>query len=188
MAEMQSSVVNHLAPFKHTIVGTTDCEPGTIRFVLTYLHFLQATEQLLADSLMATARRHACTVDAHDLCLYLARYSQSNAASLTPFIQRYALATPGMRPMDEVRSVLLDGSHLKELTLLMDLQDIALLANQARLGWTILQQAASVLKDHDLLQATSLGSGQTKQQLRWLENYIKLVVVQHAMAPAPWPA
>jgi hypothetical protein len=70
----------------------------------------------------------------------------------------------------------------------MDLQDIALLVNQARLGWTILQQAASVLKDHDLLQAASLGSGQTKQQLRWLENYIKLVVVQNAMAPTPWPA
>ncbi|CAG0932757.1 hypothetical protein TFLX_02739 [Thermoflexales bacterium] len=185
MMEMQNSLVNQPPQLDHPVIDLPRCGEETVKFVVTYLTFLRDTEQLLSESFIATAQRHRATVDAHDLCLYLARYSQSSVAQLTPFMRQYTRSLQGKLPAEGVRGGLLDGGHLKELTLLLDLQDTALLVNQAKLGWIVLHQIALALKDQKLQQAASQGLDQTKQQLHWLESYIKLVVLRTALMPHP---
>jgi hypothetical protein len=62
--------------------------------------------------------------------------------------------------------------------LLRDLHDLFLLTTEARLGWTILHQAAQSLRDKELIAACVNLGGETEGQLAWLRTRIKQAAPQ----------
>lgn len=66
--------------------------------------------------------------------------------------------------------------------LLRDLQDLYLLATFVDVTWTMVKQAASALRDRELLEVVSRCDNETAVQLRWLQTRMKQAAPQALIA------
>lgn len=136
-----------------------------------YLGLVKSSEQQLSDSFLQIANRHEKNAEVRDMCKQFAQWSQDHIISVAPLIDRF-----GKQEDDEperIRSALFHGARIGGLGALRDLQDLSLLARQAELNWTALEQAAKSIHDFDLETVCARCKTETERQLSWLTTEIK---------------
>jgi len=141
-----------------------------------YLGLLHGAEDVLAKSFRQVADGHGDEPDVRSTCLTLAAQCDQHVGALRPVVDRY-----GEQPDDEperFHAEALAETRSGGLGLLRDLQDLYLLASLVDITWTLIQQAASALRDEELLGVISRCDGQTQVQLAWLKTRMKQAAPQ----------
>jgi hypothetical protein len=141
-----------------------------------FLTLAKSSEQQLAESFLQVATKHEKNAGVRDMCKQLAHWSQNHVTALGPLIDRF-----GGKEDDEperVRSALFHGMRIGGLGVLRDLEDLSLLARQAELHWTCLEQAGKAAQDSDLETVCSRCKIETERQLSWLTTQIKQTAPQ----------
>lgn len=144
--------------------------------VARYISLVHASEQRLCEALRTVSRHHGDEPDVEGECLLLATWSDRQVDALRPIVERY-----GEEADDEperLAQVLFQGPRTGPLALLRDLQDLWLLASEAQMSYTLLQQASRALRDAELEDACAKGMGTTKRQLAWLSTRMKVAAPQ----------
>ena len=146
-----------------------------------YLGMLHRAEATLSDSFRQVADGHGAEPDVHVLCLTLAQQCDDHGRLLLPIVQRYGEEVSDDEP-ERLHAEGLPGTREGPVGLLRDLQDLYLLASLVDATWTIIKQAASALRDRDLLEVVSHCDGETAVQLRWLQTRMKQAAPQALIA------
>ncbi|MEC5189868.1 MULTISPECIES: hypothetical protein [unclassified Arthrobacter] len=146
-----------------------------------YLGMLHRAEATLADSFRQVADGHGAEPDVHFLCFTLARQCDDHGRLLLPIVQRYGEDDADSEP-ERLHAEGLSSTREGPVGLLRDLQDLYLLASLVDVTWTMVKQAASALRDRDLLEVVSRCDGETAVQLRWLQTRMKQAAPQALIA------
>jgi hypothetical protein len=144
--------------------------------IAQFLALVRASEEQLASSFMHVANKHDRNAEVRDMCKRFAEWSRRHVEALAPAIDRFG--TEQVNEPDRVRSALFHGARIGGLGLLRDLQDLSLLARQAELSWTCIEQAAKGMHDEELQSLCRHSSEETGRQLAWLETQIKQTAPQ----------
>jgi hypothetical protein len=138
--------------------------------VSNYIEYIQRCENELAKAFNVAAKHHILEPDVHEMCQLLASWSLDHVENLGLMIDRYGKE-------EEKEPDRLDYSILTirtgSLGLLRDLHDLWLMANEVKLCWIILLQAAKALRDEQLKLSCLQYGKQTKRQTEWLMTKIK---------------
>jgi len=148
-----------------------------------YLALLHHAEGTLAESFEQVAGGHGSEPDVHFLCRTLAAQCHQHVAALQPVLDRYGSG----RSDDEPERLHADGlteTRSGGIGLLRDLQDLYLLASFVDITWTMVRQAASGLRDKELLEVVGSCDQETKVQLRWLQTRMKQAAPQALIGPS----
>jgi hypothetical protein len=136
-----------------------------------YLGLARAIEIELRDALILVSERHERNYEMSRGTATLAIWSTDHIAWLEPHIARYG-ATEEEGPA-LLRSALLGGSRGGVIGELADIADLAVLAEQAFMGWTILVQGAKELHDKALTEVATRARDHSRRQLSWLRTQIE---------------
>lgn len=136
-----------------------------------YLGLAHATEVELRDALILVSERHERNYEISRGTATLAIWSTDHIAWLVPHIARYGATEEDSPAL--LRSALLGGSRGGVVGELADIADLAVLAEQAFMGWTILVQGAKELHDKVLLEVASQARDHSRRQLAWLRTQIE---------------
>jgi hypothetical protein len=152
-------------------------EPGAlppasvVSQIAHYLGLAWAIEVELRDALILVSERHERNYEVSRGTATLAIWSTDHIAWLEPHVARYG-ATEEDGPA-VLRSALLGGSRGGVIGELADIADLAVLAQQASMCWTILVQGAKELHDKPLLEVASQARDHSRRQLSWLRTQIE---------------
>jgi hypothetical protein len=152
-------------------------EPGTVppasvvSQMAHYLGLVWAIEVELRDALILVSERHERNYEVSRGTATLAIWSTDHLAWLEPHVARYG-ATDEDGPA-VLRAALLGGSRGGVVGELADIADLAVLAEQAYMGWTILMQGAKELHDKPLVEVASQARDHSRRQLSWLRTQIE---------------
>lgn len=149
------------------------------------LFLLRAEEGKLADALRLVSKRHPLDSEVHELAPLLAGWSDFYVHQLTMLIERTK-----NDPAREARTVPLppavfrgDGSRGTDL--LLDLQELVLIATHVQSLWIVVAVAAQARSDGKLDALAEAACAQTERQLAWCRTQIKLLAPQVLNAPLP---
>src|SRR4051812_22031157 len=141
----------------------------------------RASEQQLAKSFGAMARKHASEYEIHEGCTLFRQWCESHLEKLDAVSGRHgAVINPDPA---RVKRALFHGARIGGFGLLRDLQDLLLLAHQSRSGWAALTQAAKEMKETDLTEIILECAGETDRQIDWLCTHIKVSAPQALTVP-----
>lgn len=144
--------------------------------VAEYLGLVHQSEQDLATAFRKVAKHHGDEPDILQTCQLLASWSDAHLEALAPIITRYREQRED--EPEDLSEDLFRGPRTGAVALLRDLHDLWLLANEVKLCWTVLNQAARSLRDGELeKQCTELGA-ETERQILWLMTRIKQAAPQ----------
>ena len=146
------------------------------------LGFTRASERELADAFHAMADRHSRDFEIRQGCMTFVQWSEAHLKTLERFTDQHGV-TINSDPA-RVHSSLFHGMRIGGYGLLRDLQDLLLLAHQARTSWTAIAQAAKELKDADMAQVALDCGSENDRQIDWLCTHIKLTA-PHALTVPP---
>lgn len=146
-----------------------------------YLGMLHQAENTLAESFRQVAAGHGAEPDVHFLCHTLAQQCEEHSRLLHPIVQRYGEDPSDAEP-ERLHAGGLSSTRQGPVGLLRDLQDLYLLATFVDVTWTMVKQAASALRDRELLEVVSRCDGETAVQLRWLQTRMKQAAPQALIA------
>ena len=149
----------------------------------TYLGLVHHSEQELAKAFVIIAERHADEPDIDEICRLLSSWSCENVELLKPLIERYSEDISDEEP-EALTKMLFKKPRSGSLALLRDLHDLWLLASEAHVSWSVLQQAAIALRDRDFITTCKHCSNQNKRQISWLINRIKQAAPQTLIVAA----
>jgi hypothetical protein len=135
------------------------------------LAVLRGTERQLADAFALLADKHSRDAAIRDMATLMSAWSARHVESLEPFVKRYGKGA-SERP-ERLRSALFAGTRIGGLGLLQDMQDISLLVTEAELVWTELKEAASALRDSEMLDAIGKATEENSRQLQWVKTMVK---------------
>lgn len=144
--------------------------------LVTYLDFLQQSEQSLARSYGVVSEGHAADADVHYATARFAGQCAAHVAALGPVRNRF-LAEAGPEP---------ERLHVEGLTrhrdgplgLLRDLGDLYQLANLVDITWALVGQAARGARHQELLDVVERCAAETAPQLAWLRMRMKVAAPQ----------
>jgi hypothetical protein len=142
-----------------------------------YLGMLHKAETTLAESFVQVADGHGTEPDVHFLCHTLAKQCEEHTRRLQPIVDRYGEDDSDDEP-ERLHAEGLSSTRQGPVGLLRDLQDLYLLASLVDVSWTMVKQAASALRDRELLEVISKCEGETSVQLRWLQTRMKQAAPQ----------
>jgi hypothetical protein len=146
-----------------------------------YLGLLHKAEQTLAGSYRQVAAGHGAEPDVHFLCLTLAAQCDAHQRLLQPVVERYGEETSGNEP-ERLHAQGLAETRSGPVGLLRDLQDLYLLASFVDITWTMVKQAASALRDEELVSVVAQCDTETSTQLKWLQTRMKQAAPQALVA------
>jgi hypothetical protein len=146
-----------------------------------YLGLLHKAEETLAASYRQVADGHGAEPDVHFLCLTLAAQCDGHQRLLQPVVERYGEETSGNEP-ERLHAQGLAEIRNGPVGLLRDLQDLYLLASFVDITWTMVKQAASALRDDQLLSVVAQCDAETSTQLKWLQTRMKQAAPQALVA------
>jgi len=144
--------------------------------VAEYLGLVHASEQSLAASFRTVAKHHGDEPDIMQTCQFLAGWSDAHVVALTPIVARYTEQWED--EPEDLSEVLFRGPRKGAVALIRDLHDLWLLANEVKLCWTVLNQAAQALRDGELENQCMESGAQTERQIMWLMTRIKQAAPQ----------
>src|ERR1700712_2813381 len=130
-----------------------------------YLGMLHSGERVLAESFRTVAHGHADEPDVYQTCIALAKQCDAHVQDLHGIVDRY-----GEQKDDEperLHATELAEARTGPLGLLRDLQDLWLVASLVGTTYTVIKQAASALRDEDLLDFIARCNAQTETQVAW---------------------
>jgi hypothetical protein len=145
-------------------------------FVAHYLGLLHRSQTNLAEAFRQVADAHGDEPDVRTLCTRLAKQCDTHAEKLAPFAKRYREDAPD--EPDRLHSDLFQHTRTGGLGLLRDLHDLYLMAAECDMAWAVIGQAASGIRDADLLRVVGQCEGETAGQLAWLRSRIKQAAPQ----------
>lgn len=146
-----------------------------------YLGLLHRAEATLARSYREVADGHGAEPDVHFLCLTLARQCEEHERLLQPVVERYGEDRSDDEP-ERLHAEGLAETRSGPVGLLRDLQDLYLLASLVDITWTMIKQAASALRDEELLAVVAECDSETSTQLTWLQTRMKQAAPQALVA------
>jgi ferredoxin-nitrate reductase len=145
------------------------------------LGMVRGSEQQLAESFSAMARKHRSDFEVQQSCKLFHQWCGGHLNKLEAFTARHgAVINPDPA---RVKRALFHGPRIGGFGLLRDLQDLLLLTHQARTGWTALAQAAKEMKEADLAEAALECARETDRQIDWLCTHIKVSAPQALTVP-----
>ncbi len=101
----------------------------------------------------------------------LARWSDDAAAALGRFADRYGEQLSDLP--ENLRKTLFPAPRPGAVGVLEDLHALAVLASDAQVGVAVVQQAAKILHDADMLDTALHVADHTKRQHQWLMTHVK---------------
>ncbi|WP_255768670.1 hypothetical protein [Pseudarthrobacter sulfonivorans] len=146
-----------------------------------YLGLLRQAEETLGSSFRQVADGHGEEPDVHFLCLTLAGQCDGHRRLLQPVVERYGEEESGNEP-ERLHAEGLAETRSGPVGLLRDLQDLYLLASFVDITWTMVKQAASALRDEELLEVVAQCGKETSRQLKWLQTRMKQAAPQALVA------
>ena len=144
--------------------------------IKNYLGLVHNSEKDMAKAFTLVAVHHGDEPDIRQTCEKLASWSANHVENLKPLIEKYS--EEKNKEPNKLTRTLFDKPRSGSLGLLRDLHDLWLLANEVKICWIVLLQAAQALRDEELELACQQFSAQTKQQLDWLLTRIKQAAPQ----------
>lgn len=139
--------------------------------VAKFIGLTKASEEQLAETFLLVANKHDKNAEVREMAKQLAEWSRRHVEALLRVAER--LGTAAVDEPERVRSALFHGARAGGVGLLRDLQDLSLLANQTRIQWVTLLQAAKGLHDETLVALCTASQEETERQCAWLETQIK---------------
>lgn len=144
-----------------------------------YLRFVQGSEAALADALRRVAEQHGDEPDIVTVCLMLAAWSDDHGSRLGPIVERYQDGGDGdEHEPRNLEGIAFGGPREGPLALLRDLHDLALIATEAAISWSVLAQAAKALRDRELDELCAEATADNDRQLAWIQNRVKQAAPQ----------
>jgi hypothetical protein len=151
--------------------GQTADPPAAAKLqVATYLGLAKATEEQLLNALVVVAERHERNYDMAHGATVLATWSREHLEWAKPLIEHYG-DVPSERP-EALRSALLGGTRAGVVGELADLMDLAVLAEQAEMAWTVLMQGGKELRDEALVDLAMKAHAHSVRQIAWIRTEI----------------
>ena len=147
-----------------------------------YLGILHHSEQQLADAFNTIADHHGEEPDVYQMCQLLSSWSDKHVQALKPLLDRYS-EEKNDEP-DRLKQILFEEPRTGSLSLVRDLHDLWLLANEVHLCYTVLLQAARALRDLEMENICQQFDEQTHRQLLWLLSRIKQAAPQALVVAA----
>jgi len=144
--------------------------PAQHRQVARYLGVLRASLDQLAEGLVLVAERHERNYEIWGTATVLAGWAREDGEKLHAAIDRYG-AMDSDQP-HKVRAALLGGVRGGLHGLLADLTDLALLAEQVDVAWTITAQGAKELHDKELLAVAGGGRNHAERTIKWIRTQV----------------
>tara|TARA_R110001606_G_scaffold399033_1_gene580038 strand:+ start:7026 stop:9854 length:2829 start_codon:yes stop_codon:yes gene_type:complete len=150
--------------------------------VADYLGLLDDSSRATAQALFAVAEKHKAEPDIGAICKMLARFSQEHSEDLQLCIQRYGETQE--KEADKLLEVLQPSHHKGPLSLLRDLHDCWLLAQESHISIVVLKQATQALRDDEMMELLQRMSEHNSRQLAWLKTRIKQTAPQSLIVPS----
>jgi hypothetical protein len=144
--------------------------------VAQYISLVYRAEQKLADAFERVATQHSLEPDVLQICKKFTAWCHDHVENIKKLTDRY-----GDEKDDEPEDIydaLFDKPRMGAMGLLRDLHGLWLLANEVKLCWTILHQAAQALHDEELEMSCLQFGDQTNRQVAWLLTKIKQSAAQ----------
>jgi ferritin-like metal-binding protein YciE len=144
--------------------------------VAQYISLVYRAEQKLADAFERVAMQHSLEPDVLQLCKKFTTWCLDHVENIKKLTDRY-----GDEKDDEPEDIydaLFDKPRMGAMGLLRDLHGLWLLANEVKVCWTILNQAAQALRDEELEMSCLQFGEQTNRQIAWLLTKIKQSAAQ----------
>jgi hypothetical protein len=138
--------------------------------VAKYLGLARATEEQLLNALVLVAERHERNYDLAHGATTLALWSREHLEWLQPLVEHYG-NVPSEQP-ETLRAALLGGTRAGIVGELADLMDLAVLAEQAEMAWTVLMQGAKELRDEALTELAQKAHAHSVRQIAWVRTEI----------------
>lgn len=146
------------------------------------IEHLHASERDLAEDLRALAERHATDHDVYHVGSMLSERCAQLASGLAPFLEAYGgqpdgdgsdVARAFAGRVRRMRAELTGRSEKAGLSLLHDLRDLYVHAQETEIDWTIARQGALAARDQALELGCQTGLQETDRVVRWLKTRIK---------------
>jgi len=153
---------------------------------------LQSAELEFAKRLHTIAERHASDADVLFTARRLAQECEERVESLGPFAERYRAEviddadTSSSGFVDQIRrwaSSIIGDSAASGMTLLTDLRELFLFAQQVDIDWIILMQGARAVRDAELFELTESCHDRVVMAGKWVKTEIKHTAPQVLAAP-----
>jgi hypothetical protein len=141
-----------------------------------YLDLVQRTEEDLVKAFKKVAKEFTDEPDVFQTCQLLARWSETLAKELEPFVAKYGKEKDD--EPDRLSTTLLKDTRKGGMALLRDLHDLYLIASEVEVCCVILKQGADGLRDEELMSTCEEVERQTKRQLSWLLTRMKSAAPQ----------
>ena len=145
-------------------------------YISQYIDLVCRTEKDLTTAFKKVATAHGDEVDVFQTCMLLSTWSQALASDLEPFVDKYKKEKD--KEPDHLSKMLLKDTRKGDLALLRDLHDVYLIVSEVEVCCVILKQAASGLRDKELIETCEEVERQSKRQLSWLLTRMKSAAPQ----------
>ena len=141
-----------------------------------YINLVHKTEVDLVKAFKLVASAHGDEVDVYQTCMLLSSWSQTLADDSEKFVHKYKEEHD--EEPDRLTTTLLKKARKGSMALLRDLHDVYLIVTEVDICCTILKQAATGLRDKELLSLCEEIERQSKRQLAWLQTRMKMAAPQ----------
>jgi formylmethanofuran dehydrogenase subunit D len=182
-ADLAEAVSEGVSSAAAAIRSTIGSGPGAGRsHVADYLGMAEDGEGRLAEAFDTVAERHGHEPDVNQMCRLLASWSRGNREALGPLIGRYGETGEG-EPAS-IHRALFHGPRKGGLGLVRDLHDLWLLAQEVKLTYELLTQAALALRDEEMELILGEASSRTRRQSDWLRTRLDHAAPQVLTVPS----
>jgi hypothetical protein len=137
----------------------------------TYIQLVHQSQKDLVKAFRHVAITHQAEPDIFGMCNTLAVWSEELDNQLQIMVEKYG-KEHGAEP-DRLLHAFFDRERKGSLSLLQDLQDLWLMANEADISAVVLGQGAFGLRDEALIALCQEIQQQSKRQAAWLLTRIK---------------
>jgi hypothetical protein len=146
----------------------------------TYLELVHKGQQDLEKAFLLVAKKHGDEPDVAAMCKQLAQWSQALVKKIEPFMARYPREKDD--EPDRLLSEFFKRNRKGAMSLLHDLHDLWLMANEANVSAVILRQAAAGIRNKVLMDVCNEIEARSTRQISWLLTRMKSAAPQILIA------
>jgi hypothetical protein len=145
-----------------------------------YIDMLHRSGKDLSEAFRMVTKEHGDEPDVRGNCLLMASWCDALIEKIKPFAEKYG-ETKSKEP-DRLIHTLFKEPRKGSMGLLRDLQDLWLMTDEAQISCIILRQAASGLRDKELIAVCNEIEATAKRQAAWLLTRMKAAATQTLIA------
>jgi hypothetical protein len=141
-----------------------------------YINMVHKSGEDLSKAFRMVAGEHGSEPDVKGNCLLLASWVDALVEKVKPFTEKYG--EQRSKEPDRLFHTLFRKPRKGSMGLLRDLQDLWLMSDEAQVCCIILRQAASGLRDKELIEVCNEIESTAKRQAAWLLTRMKAAATQ----------